>query len=153
MERLLIAGVFIGIAVVVATILQRRKPAPPSAPQWNVPVQLDRQDFHRPDAQWFVAVFTSATCDTCAGVAAKATPLDAGHGGPVCVQVIEVGAEPELHRRYGIDAVPLVLVADQSGVVVRHFIGPVTATDLWAAVAQEREPGSSPDHRSTHEHD
>ncbi len=36
-------------------------------------------------------------------------------------------------------------VADATGVVRASFLGPVTATDLWAAVAEAREPGSTPD--------
>jgi hypothetical protein len=151
MDRLVIAAVLVALAVVVAVILQRRKPAPPTGSDWNVPVQLDRHDFRRPDAPWLVAVFTSATCDTCAGVYERAVHLDAGDAGPVCVQEIEVAADPELHRRYGIDAVPLVLIADVDGVVMKHFLGPMTATDLWAAVAEAREPGSTPGGCSNHE--
>jgi hypothetical protein len=64
---------------------------------------------------------------------------------------VEVTAEPELHRRYGIDAVPLVLIADHAGIVRSHFLGPVTATDLWAAVAEARAPGSTPER--CHDHD
>jgi len=36
--------------------------------------------------------------------------------------------------------VPLVLIVDAEGVVRRDFLGPVTATDLWAAVAEVRNP-------------
>ena len=50
-----------------------------------------------------------------------------------------------LHRKYAIDAVPLVVVADARGVVGASFIGPASATDLWAAVAEVRQPGSSPE--------
>lgn len=144
MERLLIAAVLVIIAIVVAIVLQRRKPAPPSASEWNIPVQLDRRDFARPDASWLVAVFTSSTCDACDGVWSKAQHLDAGPDGPVCVQELEAIASADIHRRYGIDAVPLVLIAGADGVVQRHFLGPVTATDLWAAVAEVRVPGSTP---------
>lgn len=144
MERVLIALVAVVVAAVVAFVLQRRRPAPPTNDGWNVPAQLDRRDFARPESPWLVAVFTSATCDTCAGVAAKAAALDGGEGSPVCVQEIEVSTDAELHRRYAIDAVPLVLLADHEGVVVWHSLGPVTATDLWAAVAEAREPGSTP---------
>lgn len=151
MERLVLALVLVAVAVVVAVLVQRRKPAPPAGPAWNVPVQLDRADFARPDAPWLVVVFTSATCQSCAGVWERAVPLDAGPEGPVAVQQVEVTAEPELHRRYGIDAVPLTLVADSQGVVVEHFIGPLTATDLWAAVAEAREPGSTPQHCKNHD--
>ena len=150
MDRLVLALILVGCAVVVAFVLQRRKPAPPTGQVWNVPAQLDRADFVRPDAPWLVAVFTSSTCETCGGVAEKAAALDAGVLGPVAVQNVEVTAEAELHRRYGVDAVPLVLIADSDGVVVKHFLGPVTATDLWAAVAEAREPGSTPDGCSSH---
>ena len=60
------------------------------------------------------------------------------------MQELEALADAEIHRRYGIDAVPLVLIVGADGVVQRHFLGPVTATDLWAAVAEVRVPGSTP---------
>lgn len=144
MDRLLLALVLVAVAVVIAVVLQRRKPSPPATKQWTIPVQVDRRDFARPDAPWLVAVFTSSTCDACAGVWSKAVHLDAGPGGPVSVQQLEATEDADLHRRYGIDAVPLVLITDADGVVQRHFIGPVTATDLWAAVAEVRDPGSTP---------
>jgi hypothetical protein len=50
-----------------------------------------------------------------------------------------------VHRKYDIQAVPLVVVADAEGVVGAGFVGPASATDLWAAVAELRQPGSSPE--------
>lgn len=138
MERLLLAAALAMVAIAIALVLQRRRPAPPVTSEWHVPVQLVRSDFARPDAPWLVAVFTSSTCDTCAEVWSKAQHLDSGPDGPVVVQEIEVQAEPELHRRYAIDAVPLVVLADPAGVVIRHFIGPVTTADLWSALAEVR---------------
>jgi len=35
--------------------------------------------------------------------------------------------------------VPSVIVADRDGVVRASFVGPVTAADLWAAVAEVRD--------------
>ena len=125
MERLIIAVALVAVAVVVAFVLQRRRPAAPAGTDWHVPIQVDRADFSRPEAPWLVAVFTSATCDACAGVWERAEPLDAGPEGPVAVQQLEAKADHELHRRYGVDAVPLVLVADDRGIVRSHFIGPV----------------------------
>jgi len=139
MDRLLIALALVVVAVAIAAVLQRRKPAPPAGQTWNVPVQLDRADFDRPSAEWLVAVFTSATCDACAEVWSKTMHLDTGPDGPVVVQQLEAKAEAELHRRYGIDAVPLVLMVDTDGVVRRHFLGPVVTADLWAALAELRE--------------
>lgn len=150
MDRVVIALALVAVAVAVAVVLQRRRPDAPARPAFSVPVQVDRDDFARPDAPWLVAVFTSATCETCAGMWEKARQLDADGAGPVAVQQLEVTAAPEVHRRYGIDAVPLVLIVDADGVVVRHFLGPVTATDLWAAVAEAREPGSTPDGCADH---
>ena len=148
MDRVLLALALVAVAVLLAVLLQRRRPAPPTAAAWNVPAQLDRSDFDGSSAPWLVAVFTSATCTACSDVAMKARALASD---AVVVQELEVTAEAELHRRYGIDAVPLVLIAGADGVVARHFLGPVTATDLWAAVAEAREPGSTPE--GCHDHD
>ena len=141
MERFVIAGVLVALAVLVAAVMQRRRPDAPTQPTWTVPVQLDRDDFARPSAPWLVAVFTSSTCATCAGVFDKARVLASD---VVVVNDVEVGARPAEHRRYGIDAVPTLVVADAEGVVRASFVGPVTATDLWAAVAEARAPGSTP---------
>jgi hypothetical protein len=141
-ERLLIAAAVVVVAVVVAVLLDRRRPDAPTAPRWAVPTQLDRADFASPEAPWLVAVFTSATCDACAGTAAKAAVLACAD---VAVDEVEAGRRPDVHRHYAIDAVPMVVVADAEGVVRASFVGPPTATDLWAAVAELREPGSSPE--------
>ena len=141
-ERLLVAGAVIIVAVLIAVVLDRRRPDAPTAPRWAVPTQLDRDDFVRPEVPWLVAVFTSATCDACAGTAAKAAVLDSDE---VAFAEVEAARDVDLHRRYGVDAVPMVVVADAEGVVRASFVGPPTATDLWAAVAELREPGSSPE--------
>lgn len=142
-ERLLIALVLAGAALVVAAVVQRRqRPDAPVRTGYAVPAQLDRADFPRPEAPWLVAVFTSATCNTCAGVWERAQPLESA---VVAIAEVELGAQRELHERYGIEAVPTAVVVDREGVVRRSFLGPVTATDLWAAVAEAREPGSTPD--------
>jgi hypothetical protein len=62
----------------------------------------------------------------------------------VAVQEVEFVADKALHERYAIDAVPMLLVADDEGVVRASFIGTPTAADLWAALAELREPGSVP---------
>ena len=54
---------------------------------------------------------------------------------------IEAAARGDLHRRYEIAAIPTTVVADADGVVRRAFVGAFTATDLWAAVAELRDPG------------
>jgi hypothetical protein len=135
-ERLLVAAVVVVIATVVAVLVERRRPDPPTQAGWTVPAQLDRDDFERPSTPWLVAVFTSATCSTCAAASQKAAVLASDD---VVVQEIEVAAQRELHDRYRIEAVPLILLADADGVVRKSFAGPPSATDLWAAVAEARQ--------------
>lgn len=136
MERVLIAAAIVVVAVVVALVVRRRRPDPPTQPGRAVPAQLDRDDFARPDAPWLVAVFTSATCHTCADVWSKAEVLASDE---VAVDRAEWQSRKDVHERYRIDAVPLVVIADREGVVRWHVAGPVSATDLWAAVARVRE--------------
>ena len=137
MERFLLAAVVVLIAVVVAVVMDRRRPeAPTQSTSWAVPAQLDRADFARPEAPWLVAVFTSATCDSCAQAVERARALASD---AVAVAEAEVKARPDLHRRYHIDAVPIVVVSDAEGVVRTSFTGPPSATDLWAAVAAVRD--------------
>ena len=138
MERVLLAAAVVALAAVIAVLLARRRPAAPTQAHWTLPAQLDRDDFDRPDVPWLVAVFTSATCETCAVARDKAAVLASAD---VVVQEVELAARRDLHDRYGIDAVPAILVADHEGVVRKTFLGPPTATDLWAAVARAREAG------------
>jgi hypothetical protein len=143
-ERVVIALVLIAVAAAVAVVLERkRKPAPPTQSRtYEVPTQLDRADFEGADRPWLVAVFTSTTCDSCHQVVPKARVLESDD---VAVVEVPYQSRKDLHRRYAVDVVPLLVVADAEGVVQASFIGNVTATDLWAAVAETREPGSSPE--------
>ena len=142
MERVLIVAVVAVVAAIVAVVVQRRQPAAtPAETGFHVPAQLHRPDFERPDAPWLVVVFTSATCTTCAGMWEKARQLGSD---TVAVQEAEVTARRDLHERYRIDSVPTTVIADGEGVVRASFLGQATATDLWAAVAELREPGSVP---------
>ena len=137
MDRLVIAvGIAVLAGVLALVIRRRRRPDAPTRAPGSVPAQLDRADFAGPEAPWLVVVFTSATCASCPDVRSKADVLASND---VAVDTVEFPARRDVHRRYGIDAVPLLLIADAAGVVRQHFFGPVTATDLWAAVATARD--------------
>jgi hypothetical protein len=130
-------------AVAIAYVISRRSAPPaPTRTGWTVPDQLDRADFARPDAEWLVVLFGSATCDACRGTWEKVALVASD---AVAVQDVSFPAERALHERYRIDAVPLVVVADAAGVVRSSFVGPPSAADLWASLAELREPGSVPD--------
>jgi hypothetical protein len=141
-ERFLIAGVLVVVAVAIAVVLERRRPEAPTQARWAVPTQLDRDDFDGGDQPWLVAVFTSATCDSCGRATAKAAVLASPS---VAYQEIPYQQDKRLHERYHVEAVPCIVVADEDGVVRASFVGVPTATDLWAAVAEARFPGSSPE--------
>ena len=140
--RLGIAVVIVVVVGVVALVLRRRTPAAPPRSVYPVPQQLDRADFPRPDAPWLVALFSSTVCDSCQGLPPKIAVLDSAM---VATCEIEAAARGELHRRYEISAIPMTVIADVEGVVRKAFVGSFTATDLWAAMAELREPGSSPE--------
>jgi len=135
MERLPVAVALVVVAVLVAVIVDRRRPAPPTQPRWAAPTQVDRADFDGPDLGWLVAVFTSATCDSCRDVVAKARVLVSDQVG---FQEIAWQDRKDLHERYAVDVVPTTVVADRHGVVRASFVGAPTATDLWAALADAR---------------
>ncbi len=131
-----LALVLAALAVAVAALIQRRRhPDAPTQSRWQVPGQLDRADFARPEVPWLVAVFSSLSCDACARVVAAAKVLDSDS---VAVDEIEYSRRTSVHRRYHVEAVPLVVIADADGAVRASFVGPVAATDLWAALAELR---------------
>jgi hypothetical protein len=142
-QRLVIALAIVVLASGVALVLRRRaRVDAPTQARHVTPTQIDRADFPGADHDWLLAVFSSATCSTCADVVRKA---QVSASSAVAVAEIEWGANRALHERYGIDAVPTTVLADRQGVVRAAFLGPVTATDLWAAVAEARDPGSTPE--------
>jgi hypothetical protein len=140
--RLLIAVAILAVAGAVAWWLRRRRPEGPPRDTYPVPRQLDRSDFARPDAPWLVAYFSSEVCDSCQGLGPKVAVLESA---TVATCELDYAARRDLHERYDISAIPMIVLADDSGVVRRAFIGATTATDLWACLAELRDPGSTPE--------
>ena len=136
----IIASLILLFAAALNFFVSRRKPDAPSQTSRTVPQQLSRDDFDSAEKPWLLAVFTSSTCDACQDVATKAKVLASKD---VVIQIIEFQEMPNLHARYSIDAVPTTVIADHRGVVQYGVLGPVTATDLWAAMARCRDPKSS----------
>ena len=136
MIRFVIVGVVVVVALLANLWQRKRQVDAPTQGASEVPSQIDRSDFVRPVAPWIVLAFTSATCQTCSDIERKVRVLETNS---VAIQILEYTAERELHQRYKIDAVPAVLMADANGVVQANFLGPVSATDLWAALARVRD--------------
>ena len=129
----------IGLSVALIALVLRRRSAvdAPTQKVFAAPTQIDRSDFPTAQHQWMVAVFTSETCHVCADMLAKAHVVASNS---VSVVELEYSAFKDLHSKYNIEAVPTIIVTDDRGVVHKSFIGPVSATDLWAGVASAREP-------------
>lgn len=147
--QVVLVMIAMAVAIGISLILRRRATDAPTQGGFQMPTQLDRGDFDSPDAPWLVAIFTSSTCDACADVANKAMVLASQE---VAVQRIDYINNPDLHKRYKVDAVPTLVIVDNRGVVRNGFLGPMKAQDLWAAVAECREPGSTPDPCASHSH-
>jgi thioredoxin-related protein len=130
--RVAVALAVAAVVALVAVWLQRRRPSGPAPTRHHVPTVVARADFARPEATWLVVVFTSATCSTCAETweAARALASDT-----VAVEEAEVSARPDLHERYGIDAVPTTIVADATGAVRASFLGPASPDHLRNCVS------------------
>lgn len=135
MTRAVIAAVVVVVAVAIASGVRRRRSDPPTQRPGRLPAQLDRADFAHPERTWLVAAFTSPTCRICADVVAAAATLD---GPDVAFVDVRFPEQRSLHERYGIDTVPVLLIADRDGVVREAFLGPVNAADL-AAVTDGRD--------------
>jgi hypothetical protein len=138
-------GIFVVVALAVVGIawwLRRRDPQGPPRDAFPVPRQLARPDFPRPGAPWLVAYFSSETCASCQGLGPKVAVLESDE---VATCELEFATRRDLHDRYEVAAIPMILIADADGVVLRAFVGSTSATDIWAALAECREPGSTPE--------
>lgn len=137
MTQLIIVAAVAAVALGVGWYMQQQAPdAPTGTPNHKTPDQIDRDDFTRPDTPWLVAVFTSATCQTCAKVWTSTQLVESDE---VAIQNIEVVDDKSLHDRYEITAVPAVIIADTQGVVRASFLGPPSSADLWAKIAEVRD--------------
>ena len=136
MLRIVIGVALLAVALIISTVLERRRRVgSPISDAHPVPRQLFRVDFPQPEAPWLVALFSSQTCDSCASMRERVQALGASD---VAVCDLEFSAERELHERYEISGVPMVLIADAEGVVRESFVGPATAQELRDALARVR---------------
>ncbi|MEI7971312.1 MAG: hypothetical protein WCI10_02075 [Actinomycetota bacterium] len=147
MIRVAIVAVVLLIAITVNKIFSRRTVQAPTQADQTMPTQIDRDDFAEPSKDWLVLAFTSTSCNACADIERKAVVLKSS---AVAVDVCEYVAQRELHKKYAIDAVPTLLLVDRQGVVQKGFLGPASATDIWAALARVRD--GEPDTHEGHCH-
>lgn len=141
--RLAVAAAVIVVVLAVAAVVRRRaRPVPPPRTAYPVPRQLDRADFPEPTVPVLVAYFWSRTCDSCEGLGPLLASLAADD---TVIAAAEATDDRALHRRYEVQAIPMILISDGDGVVRRAFVGAPEPADLFAAVSAVRSPGSVPE--------
>jgi len=93
-------------------------------------VGFESEDFEKPQGKWLLIFFSSDTCNSCNNVRSLINDLtdDSFH-----IQEIEFPKRKDLHQRYGINSVPIVLIANEEGVVIWSFAG-VPPSDLISDV-------------------
>ena len=139
MDRLLVLAVVAALAGLLAVLLQRWRPSSPMVTGWSVPGHLDRAAFAKPDVPWLVAVFSSTDCPTCASMVAEAHSLAAAL---VVVQAVPAESAGDLHDRYQVDVVPMLVGADGDGLVRAHHLGPAAPGELRAVLEGARSSRS-----------
>ena len=115
----------------VSSLANRRMPDSPSVPKSILPYQLDRSDFNDPSIEWIFVLFTSDKCDACDLVLSEVSKISLPN---VVVQNINYATNKSLHVRYEIDAVPILLLADQQGIVQWSFAGVPPSIEISEAL-------------------
>lgn len=123
--RLLIAGGIVVTAIVVASLLRNRRTQSPTIGRNEAPSFVSRSDFAHPEAPLLVLLFSSASCDSCVQVWDQLQKLEG-----IAIERVDYPERNDLHERYGITAVPLVLVVDSAGLVQSHHFGKCSAEQL-----------------------
>lgn len=119
---LIVMAAALGVAAMAAWWQNQQHRATPTATPGAPPGALDRSDFRAPDAPLLIAVFTAASCSSCEAVWAELAGYESS---TVATQEVEVGAHPDLHRRYSIESVPTAVIVDEHGETQAAFVGPL----------------------------
>ena len=91
--QVIVVAVVVVLTVLVSVASRRRgSDAVPTPSGFTVPARVARPDFDHPDRPWLVVVFTSDTCDGCAGVVERALPLSSDE---VAGRAVSGPAQPE----------------------------------------------------------
>ena len=92
------------------TLLKAPKPF-----AFEAPTLLLRADFPEAEKPWLLAVFTANRCRSCAAVWSEAQRLVSEEPAASRVSLIKIESpcHKKLHRRYGVEAVPLTVAAEK----------------------------------------
>ena len=94
---------------------------------WSIPGHLSREDFGFINEPWLVVIFSSESCETCKPVVAESMKLSSLG---IAIQEIALETNKDLHEKYDIDAVPMLLLVDKFGVVRSSHLGPTNSEEV-----------------------
>jgi thioredoxin-related protein len=98
---------------------------------WSVPGHLSREDFEFLNEPWLVVVFSSESCETCKPVVAESMKLTSLG---IAIQEVAAETKKDLHEKYDIDAVPMLLLVDKFGVVRSSHLGPINFDEVKKSI-------------------
>lgn len=150
---MIVAAVAAAGAGIWAVLRFREKGTLLKAPKpfaFEAPTLLLRADFPEAEKPWLLAVFTANKCRSCVAVWDEAQKLVSEEPAASRVSLIEVESQSprhkKLHRRYGVEAVPLTVAADKEGKVRACHLGllaPAALTELASLFKSEAVSNST----------
>jgi len=131
MSRLLVLIVLSSGASLAAVLLKKLNYRNFVTSGWSIPGHLSREDFGFLNDPWLVVIFSSESCETCRPVVAEGMKLTS-----LGIAIQEVAAETnrELHEKYDIDAVPMLLLVDKFGVVRSSHLGSINFGEVKKSI-------------------
>ena len=121
MSRLIVLEVLSCGASIVALLLRKLNYRNFVTSGWSIPGHLSREDFNFRNEPWLVVIFSSESCETCKPVVTEGMKLTSLG---VAIQEVTAETNKDLHEKYDIDAVPMLLLVDKFGVVRSSYLGP-----------------------------
>ena len=131
MSRLIVLIILSSGASLAAVLLRKLNYRNFVTSGWSVPGHLIRADFGFLNEPWLVVIFSSESCETCKPVVAEGMKLTSLG---IAIQEIAAETNRELHEKYDIDAVPMLLLVDKFGVVRSSHLGPINFGEVKKSI-------------------
>ena len=127
MSRVIVLVLLSSAASLTAVLLRKLNKRNFLTSGWSIPGHLSREDFWFTNESWLVVIFSSESCETCKPLVAESMKLSSLG---IAIQEIAVETNKDLHEKYGIDAVPMLLLVDKFGVVRSSHLGPTNSEEV-----------------------
>ena len=131
MSRLIVLALISFGASLAAVLLRKLNYRNFVTSGWSIPGHLNREDFGFLSEPWLVVIFSSDSCETCKPVVAESMKLSSLG---IAVQEIALETNKDLHKKYDIDAVPMLLLVDKFGVVRSSHLGPANFDEVKKSI-------------------